>query len=151
MSEYFIGAGALLTAGPAASITSATLHAQTDMPLAGRIGAAVIDFEGGSVAELSRVLIVAAGWTSARFDADVVRPLLDRRDCSLADVLEQLARAADTSELHLFARWLPDAALTWSLQQRGLSVVGHPLEAIEQAALVCGQRLRRLRAPFRAA
>jgi hypothetical protein len=151
MSEYLIGAGALLTAGPAASITGATLHAQTDTPLASRIGAAVIDFEGSDPQDLSRIVIVAAGWTPARFEAGVVRPLLDRGDCTLADVMEQLAQAAGTTELHLFARWLPDAPLAGSIQERGLQLVGHPLETIEQAALVCGQRFRRWRSPFRAA
>ena len=45
MDGYFIGAGALLTAGEEASIARATLHAQTEEGLAGQIKAAVIDFE----------------------------------------------------------------------------------------------------------
>ncbi len=45
MDEYFIGAGALLTAGPQASIASATLHAQTDPGLSQQVVAAVVDFE----------------------------------------------------------------------------------------------------------
>jgi hypothetical protein len=37
------------------------------------------------------------------------------------------------------------------LTARGVRVVAHPLEAIGQAALVSGQRLRRWRSPVRAA
>jgi hypothetical protein len=151
MSEYLIGAGAVLTAGAAASIAGATLHAQTDSPAAGEIRAAVIDFEAGSSQELSRVVIVAAGWSPTRFEADVIAPLLARGECTLADVMERLARATEAGELHLFARWLPDLTLAAALRNRGITLVGHPIEAIEQAALVCGQRLNRWRAPFRAA
>ena len=74
MDEYFIGAGALLTAGPTASITGATLHAQTEPGLAGRVEAAVIDFEATQLGELSRILIVAAGWSGARFQSRGRRP-----------------------------------------------------------------------------
>lgn len=151
MSEYLIGAGAVLTAGAAASITGATLHAQTDSPAAGEIRAAVIDFEAGSPRDLSRIVIVAAGWSPNRFESEVIQPLLARGECTLADVMERLALATDARELHLFARWLPEMNLAAVLQRKGISLVGHPIEAIEQAALVCGQRLNRWRAPFRAA
>jgi hypothetical protein len=151
MDGYLIGAGALLTAGPAASIASATLHAQTEAGLAEQVGAAAIDFESSNASDLSRLLIIAAGWSPARFEACVSRPLLERRECTLADVMEQLGRATGARELHLFARWLPDGALTSELRARGFELVAHPLEAIDQAALVSGQHLRRWRSPFRAA
>ncbi|HZY99599.1 MAG TPA: hypothetical protein VFE36_08500 [Candidatus Baltobacteraceae bacterium] len=151
MSEYLIGAGAVLTAGAAASIAGATMHAQTDSPAAGEIRAAVIDFEAASCQELSRLVIMAAGWSPRRFETGVIQPLLDRGECTLADVMERLASATGASELHLFARWLPDPNLAGSLREKGISLVGHPIEAIEQAALVCGQRLNRWGSPFRAA
>jgi hypothetical protein len=151
MNGYLIGAGALLTAGPAASIAGATLHAQTDAGLAAQVRAAVIDFESGSASDLSRLLIIAAGWTPSQFDARIARPLVERGECTLADVMEQLGHATGARELHLFARWLPDAELLSALRSRGFEVVTHPLEAIDQAALVSGQHLRRWRLPFRAA
>lgn len=151
MSEYLIGAGAVLTAGAAASIAGATLHAQTDSPAAGEIRAALVDFEAGSPRDLSRVILVATGWSPNRFESEVIQPLLARGECTLADVLERLAVATETQELHLFARWLPDSDLTAALRDKGISLVGHPIEAIEQAALVCDQRFNRWRAPFRAA
>ena len=151
MSEYLIGAGAVLTAGAAASIAGATLHAQTDSPAAGEIRAAVIDFEAASPQELSRILLVAAGWSPNRFESEVIEPLLACGECTLADVMERLAQATGTRELHVFARWLPDLNLAGTLREKGVSLVGHPIEAIERAALVCGQRLNRWRAPFRAA
>jgi hypothetical protein len=151
MNEYLIGAGAVLTAGPEASIAGATLHAQTDPLLAARVQAAAIDFEASHPDELSRIVIVAAGWCGSRFQAEVIRPLLSRRECTLADVLAELAGAAGTSEVHLFARWLPDPATTQALRAKGITVVAHPLEAIGQAALVSGMRISRWRSPFRAA
>jgi hypothetical protein len=151
MSEYLIGAGAVLTAGATASIAGATLHAQTDSQAADEIRAAVIDFEARSAQELSRIVIVATGWPPSRFEAEVTKPLLARGECTLADVMERLAAATAASELHLFARWLPDVALTTALREKGVTLVANPIEAIEQAALVCGQRLNRWRASFRAA
>ncbi len=143
MDEYFIGAGALLTAGPGASITGATIHAETEPGLAGRIKAALIDFEATRVGELSRILVVAAGWSGSRFRSEVAARLLAERDCTLADVMAVLARATGADEIHLFARWLPDEETSALLERRGICVVAHPLEAIGQAALVCGQRVGR--------
>ena len=151
MDEYFIGAGALLTAGPNASIASATLHAQTERGLAGRVEAAVIDFEATQAGDVSRLLVVASGWSGARFQADVVRKLLEQNECSLADVIATLAEATGVEEVHLFAHWLPDETTIEVLAQRGVRVLAHPLEAIGQAALVCGQRVERWRSPVRAA
>ena len=151
MDEYFIGGGALLTAGPEASITGATLHAQTERGLAARVQAAVIDFEAARLTELSRILVVAAGWSTGRFQAQVVRRLLERRDCALADVIATLAEATGATEIHLFAHWLPDEATLARLAAHGVRVLAHPLESIGQASLVCGQRLARWPAPVRAA
>jgi hypothetical protein len=53
--------------------------------------------------------------------------------------------------VHLFARWSPEAAMSAGLAIAGVRLVTHPLESIEQAALVSGQRLSRWRSPFRAA
>jgi hypothetical protein len=150
MDEYFIGAGALLTAGPQASIAPATLHAQTDPKVAQQISAAVVDFEGTRLGDVSRLLIVAAGWSGGRFRAEVVRRLVERRDCALADVIAILAGATGTPEVHLFARWSPDQETLRRLTVAGISLVSHPLEAIGQAALVSGQRVARWR-PVRAA
>ncbi len=151
MDEYLIGAGAVLTAAPQSSISGATLHAQTDPHLAARVKAAVIDFEATHPAELSRIVIVAAGWGSSRFAADVVRPLLAQSECTLADVMGLLAGATGAQEVHLFARWAPEAATSSALRAAGIRLVSHPLESIQQAALVSGQRLTRWRSPFRAA
>jgi hypothetical protein len=142
MDEYFIGAGALLTAGPSASITGATLHAQPDPGLAD-VEAAVVDFEAGRVAEVSRLLIVAGGWSPGRFHGEVVERLLERRECGLADVVAILAEATGAGQVHLFARWAPDYETTAFLRARGVEVLVHPIEAIGQAALVSGQRVAR--------
>jgi hypothetical protein len=151
MDEYFIGAGALLTAGPESSIAGATLHAQPEAGLAGQIKAAVVDFEGTDVAELSRLLIVAAGWSAPRFQAEVVRKLVSQGECALGDVLLILADAVGGSEVHVFAHWRPDERTTAALAERGVELVSHSLESIGQAALVSGQRLARWRSPGRAA
>lgn len=151
MEEYVIGAGALLQAGPAATATPATLHAQADAAIAGCIQAALVDFEGAQLDDRSRLLILAPGFTPQRFNDAVVSPLLAQRECSLADVLVTTAHAACATEVHIFARWLPDEALIAALDAHAISVVAHPLETISQAALVTGQSYRRWRSPLRAA
>jgi hypothetical protein len=151
MSEYLIGAGALLTAGPESSIAGATLHAQTDALLANQVRAALVDFEAADAEELSRIVIMATGWRGARFDAEVIQPLTTLRECSLADVIAALASATGELEVHLFARWLPGSALAADLRRRGIGLVAHPLEAIVQAALVSGQRFARWKSALRAA
>jgi hypothetical protein len=150
MDEYLIGAGALLTAGPSATITGATLHAQADPALARQVSGALIDFESASAGELSRVLIMAAGWGGQRFQDEVVGALVQRRECGLIDVIATLARAVGTEDIHLFARWQPDQALLDALESMGIRLVPHPLEAIGQASLVSGQRVALWR-PVRAA
>jgi hypothetical protein len=151
MDGYLIGAGAVLKAGSPASIAPAALHAQTDRGLAPRVGAALIDFESADLRELSRVLIVAAGWSGPRFQAEVVQALLARRECTLAEVIGILAETTGVGEVHLFARWRLDGETIAELERRNVRVVAHPLEAIDQAALVSGQRLVRWPAAFRAA
>jgi hypothetical protein len=151
MSEYLIGAGAVLAAGPESSITRAALHAQTDPHLAANVGAAVIDFEASVPEELSRIVIVAAGWSGSRFEAEIVRPLLARRECSAADVMVVLAQATGSGRVHLFARWLPDAAMDAVLEAAGVEVICHSVETIRQAALISGQRFSRWPATLRAA
>ena len=61
MNDYLIGAGAVLTAGPQASIASATVHAQTEPALAASVHAALIDFESTTKAELTKVVVLASG------------------------------------------------------------------------------------------
>ncbi len=143
MDGYFIGAGAVLTAGAPAGIAVASLHAQVDGTIAGRIRGAVVDFEGRTAAELTQVVVAVAGWNVGRFDAEVTAPLAARGACTLADVLMQLARATQSDEVHLFARWSPDAEATRALARAGVRVVCGPIEAISQAALVSGQRVAR--------
>lgn len=151
MNDYVIGSGALLSVGPSATITGASLHAQTDPLLAGQVKAALVDFEASSVSDLSRLLIVASGWTRRQFDDHVIRPLLEHGECTLADVLAQLALATGTPEVHIFARWIPDEVMSATLRRNGVHLVAHPIEAIDRAALVCGQRVTRWNAPLRAA
>ena len=151
MNDYVIGSGAVLTAGPSASIAGATLHAQTDSALAASVRAALVDFESSSSNELTKVVVLATGWNAARVKSDLVAPLLERGCCTLAEVLAQLAHAAQTSEVHLFAHWLPDDVMTAALRRDGVTLVVHPLEAIRQAALICGQRYSRWPSPLRAA
>ena len=126
MDEYFIGAGALLTAGPQASIAAATLHAQPDARLAGQVRAAVVDFESSRESEISRLLIVAAGWSGGRFQAEVVRRLMDRRNCALADVIEVLSSATGAAEIYLFARWQPDDSTLQRLSENGIHLWAYP-------------------------
>ncbi|MDQ2871736.1 MAG: hypothetical protein M3R35_01255, partial [Candidatus Eremiobacteraeota bacterium] len=58
-------------------------------------------------------------------------------------VLETLAHATGSDEVHLFAHWLPDDATCAALAQAGITLVVHSLDAIEQAALVAEQRHQR--------
>ncbi|HEX3369291.1 MAG TPA: hypothetical protein VHS56_06940 [Candidatus Cybelea sp.] len=150
MDQYLIGAGALLTAGPNATIRGATLHAQPGFDLAGQVAAAVVDLDSAGPAELSRLLIVAAGWSGPRFHREVVSELLAQRECGLNDIVETLAAAVRADEIHLFARWQPDPAMVDALKRKGVRVISHPLEALGQASLVSGQRIERWR-PGRAA
>jgi hypothetical protein len=151
MNDYVIGSGAVLTAGPNGAIAGATLHAQTDAAIAASVRVALVDFESSDQSELSKIVMLASGWNPSRVKAELVAPLLERRTCTLADIAAILAKAAQTAEVHLFARWLPDDVLTAALRRDGVSLVVHPLESIRQAALICGQNYVRWPSPLRAA
>ena len=151
MNEYFIGAGAVLTAGPMASIAAATFHAQTDATIARVVRAAVVDFESSRLADLSKLVVCATGWNAHIVRAKLVPALVARGACDLADVIGTFSSVAETAEVHVFARWLPDEAMTATLRLAGVTLIAHPLEAIRQAALICGQSFTRLPARVRAA
>ncbi|HUZ49463.1 MAG TPA: hypothetical protein VMW12_06955 [Candidatus Dormibacteraeota bacterium] len=151
MNGYVIGAGALLRTEPRSGIAAAALHAQTDPGIAAGVKAAIVDFEASSSEELSQVLIVAAGWSARRFESEVTLPLLNYGECSLLDVLALLAKATGSSDVHIFARWLPDEELVAALARCGVEVVAHPLEAIAQAALISGASYTRWPQVVRAA
>ncbi|HEV2262718.1 MAG TPA: hypothetical protein VGR69_10570 [Candidatus Rubrimentiphilum sp.] len=140
MEQYLIGSGAILESGETARLTPAALHARVDPALAECVGAAAIDFEGQSLESLRRLVVIVAGWNGQRFRSEVSDTLLRRGSCSLGDVLQTLAQAVRASQVHLFSRWLPDDATYAQLQAHGVEIVAHPLEAIESAAVVAGQR-----------
>lgn len=151
MHEYIIGSGAVLTADATTGAAAATLHARTDPLIAQSVRAALFDFEASAAGELSRIVILAAGWNPRRFEAEVVQPLAQRVAAPLAEVLIALGRATHASDLHIFARWLPDEALVAALDRARIEVIAHPLEAIAHAALISGQRYTHWRSPLRAA
>ena len=151
MNDYVIGSGAIFSAGPSAGVSAASLHAKTDPALASTVKAALVDFESDNASALSQVLVLATGWNARRFEAQVVHPLMRQGECSLVDILALLAHRAETDEVHVFARWFPDDVMVAALKKRGIGVVAHPLETIEQAALISGQRFSRWQPPLRAA
>ncbi len=144
--EYMIGAGVILESGEAAKITPAMLHARVEPALAQSVRAAAVDFEGSSPESLRRLLVLIPGWNAGQFRSAVTKKLVERGTCSLGDVLSMVAQAAQAGELHLFAHWLPDGATCQALAERGIDLVAHPLEAIDSAALVAGQRHTRWKA-----
>ncbi|HET7813060.1 MAG TPA: hypothetical protein VFL13_01670 [Candidatus Baltobacteraceae bacterium] len=141
--EYIIGSGAILEAGAHGGITPATLHANVAVPCGG-IRAAAIDFEGTSAAHVQKLLVIAQGAGNVQARAGIEAPLRAKGDCSLADVLWTLAQAASSAEVHVFAHWLPDEETCSDLAARGVGLVVHPLETIQAASLVSGQRYRRV-------
>ncbi len=151
MNDYVIGAGAVLTAGPSATIAGATLHMQVDPLLAGSVRAALVDFESSGKGELTKVVVLAAGWNARRVQRDLVAPLLARGECSLADLLVELGRASGTNEVHVFARWLVDDVVNAAAARAGVTLVSHSLESVRQAALISGQTFSRWPTPLRAA
>ncbi len=144
--EYIIGSGAILESGENGSITPASLHAHVDQALAQRVKVAAVDFESANPAGLTRLLIVAQGWNAAAFRTCISDRLREQRTCSIGDVLLTLARGAGADEVHLFAHWLPDEATCAQLRQEDIDIVAHPLESIEAASVVAGQRHRRWKA-----
>ena len=144
--DYIIGAGAILESGENGSLTPANLHAHVDAALAHRVKAAAVDFEGAAPQSLKRLLVVGQGWNAAAFRAGVSDRLRALRTCSLADVLRALAVAAGAGEVHLFAHWLPDDQTVAELREAGVEIVAHPLESIQAASVVAGQRQHRWRA-----
>lgn len=143
--DYIIGAGAILQAGQNGTISPATLHAAVDPALGAGVAVAAIDFESSSPERLQRLVVALAGWDAARFAREVSAPLLARAECSLAGVLQQLADAAGTRRVDLFANWLPGESTVTALVQAGIELVAHPLEAIQAASLVAGTRCTRWR------
>lgn len=143
MSDYLIGSGAILTAGAAASITPATLHARVAAAIAGATRCAAIDLEGTQPGELARLLVVVQGWDGATFAREVTPRLIERATCSLAQVLAILAEAARAPEVQFFAHYLPDEATEAELNGYGVGLVTNPLAAIESAALISEQRYTR--------
>lgn len=141
--DYIIGAGAILETGESGTITDATLHAQVDQALSPSVRVAAVDFEGTSMENMQRLLIIAQGWNGGRFRSAVTDKLRTQRVCTLADVLRTLGEQGQSAEVHLFAHWLPDEATYRALSEQGLSLVAHPLESIRAAALITGQRCRR--------
>jgi len=138
--EYMIGAGAMLESGEAAKVTPAMLHARVDPALALTVRAAAVDFEGSSPESLRRLLVLVSGWNAGQFGSAVTEKLVERGTCSLSDVLSLVAQAAQATEFHLFAHWLPDDATYRKLAELSIELIAHPLETIESAALVAGQR-----------
>jgi hypothetical protein len=151
MNDYVIGAGAVLTAGPSATIAGATLHMQVDPLLAPSVRAALVDFESSGKGELTKVVVVASGWNARRVQHELVTPLLARGECSLSDVLVALGQASGTDEVHVFAQWLVDDVMSARASRDGVTLVSHSLDSIRQAALISGQTYSRWPSPLRAA
>jgi hypothetical protein len=151
MNDYVIGSGALLTAGPSATIAGATLHMQVDPRLAPSVRAALVDFESTGKGDLTKVIVVAAGWNARRVQRDLVAPLLSRGECTLTDLLVELGRAAGSNEVHVFARWFVDDVMSAAAARAGVTLVSHSLESVRQAALISGQTFSRWPTPLRAA
>jgi hypothetical protein len=142
--DYIIGAGAILETGEGGTITPATLHANVDPALAQRARVLAVDFEGTSPHAMQRLLILAQGWNAAQFRTAVSDRLRQQRTCTLADVLGTLATEAQADEVHLFSHWFPDEETCAALTERGVRIVSHPVESIQAASLVAGQRVRRV-------
>ena len=139
MESYLIGGGAILAAGDHGTITRATLHAQL-APVCDEPRAVLIDFEGGSMMDMRRLVALGVGMTAERFETTVTSRLVAAGACGFEDVAFILAHEVETHEVHLFARWAPGLGTLEALRARGLELVVHPLEAIVQAALIAEHR-----------
>lgn len=144
--EYIIGAGAILEPGENGSITAASLHAAIGRPLPIPVRALAVDFESAQPSALCRLLIAAEGATPVAFRQNVTDRLRAQRICTLADVFIALAQGLGVHEVHLFAHWFPDEPTCEQLAAAGIRLLAHPLETIEAAAVIAGQRNRRWKA-----
>ena len=152
MNDYVIGSGAVLTAGPNASIAGATLHAQTDAAIAATVRAAVVDFESRSANELTKVVMLATGWSPARVKAELVAPLRSRRVCTLRRRHRPLGCGRTDGRGPSLRPLAPRRRVDrGALRREGVTLVVHPIETIRQAALICGQQYVRWPLPLRAA
>ena len=125
-STYLIGGGAVLEAGPHATITRATLHAQ----LAGEAHDAslvLVDFESTLATALQRLVVIAPGWSAQRFEAAVTPELLAAGVCAFTAVVAIAARATGARRALLLARWLPDEPSLAELRARGVELTVRPL------------------------
>ena len=122
--NYIIGSGAILEAGPNASITPACLHAHVDASLAHTVKAAAVDFESTRVRGYLSTIGFDCGRKRRSFRELVSDRLRAMRTCSLADVLGMLARAAGCTQVHLFAHWLPDQATCARMREEGIETRG---------------------------
>lgn len=134
MSRFLVGAGVQIDLHDPTLLVPARLHVRTDPRLVSGVGAALFDFEG--IAAPARVVLLAAGWELARVRACLLPSLLPRRRPVLLDLLADLARATGQRELHVFARWLPSLTLAARLRRHGVTLLAHPIEIVEAAALV---------------
>jgi hypothetical protein len=141
METYLIGGGAILEAGERSTITRVSLHAQLICEDQEH-RAVLIDFEGGSMAELRRLVALGSGMTAERFETTVTARLLEAGVCGLEDVASILAREMETAEVHLFARWTPPPELVQVLASKSICLRSHALEAIDRAALIAETRFR---------
>lgn len=142
--DYIIGSGAILESGPSGGITPASFHASIGRGATPSLLAMAVDFEGTSAQDVRKMLVVVQGANPGFVRGSVELPLRAKGDCSLADVFLTLARAAKTCEVHLFAHWLPPEETCEALRSAGVTLVAHPLETIEAASVVSGQRHRRV-------
>ena len=149
MEQYLIGGGAVLEAGARSTITRATLHAQIREECQPK--AVLIDFEAGSFADVSRLLVLGSGFTAERFETTVTAKFLQRGVCGFDDVAAILAECLETDEVHVFSRWEATAEMAAALQARGIRLRAHALDQIERAALVTETRLRIWDGPSQAA
>lgn len=140
---YIIGSGAILEAGERGSIAPAAVHARLADGPAKVVRAAAIDFEGTSPSSMRRLLVLVEGWDARRFRETVTSALLCKEEVALDEVLALLAQQAGVTDVHLFARWLPDELTRNALRERGITVIANPLECIAEAAIVAGERCRR--------
>jgi len=149
MDGYFIGSGAILEAGERSQIVGATLHAQMEADVTPRV--VLIDFEGGSLPDVRRLLAVVAGYSVAVFDGVVASRLLAAGACGFDDVVRILAESTGAADVDLYARWEPPATIVASLASAGIKLRCHPIESVSRAALIAQHRYQSWEGGLRAA